>query len=180
MKRPWQAIDLEGGGLQSLNSELARRQRRPTRAYTLWLLFPLGLHRFYLDSPRGALGQLALTLIALFSGLLVHPAGFAALALVALWGVVDLFWIPRRLPEVNKQERIDLFMSAGAAPPPGYRGRYPDEADPEALLSDYAATKERERAGHQPANQGPEPGGRFPSFAEQERLLKEMNRNDTD
>ncbi len=173
MPRPWQALDLEGGGLQHLNSELARRRRRLPLAFALWLLFPLGAHRFYLDSPRTALGLPVLTALSLLGAALFPPAAVAGLVALAFWGIADLFWIPRRVPAVNKALRVALFMAGDAAPPPGYRGRYGDD-DPEAMLQDYTREKERERAGHQPVGRGAEGNRRFPSFAEQERLLRAM------
>jgi hypothetical protein len=58
----------------------------------------------------------------------------------------DAWWIDRRVTALNKHIRREVFL-AGEAPPPGYAGR--------VITA---------------------PGGRPPSFAEQERLLRELTR----
>ncbi|MDH5537331.1 MAG: hypothetical protein OEZ08_17400, partial [Betaproteobacteria bacterium] len=74
----------------------------------------------------------------------------AALAASALY---DLVRIEDRLTRINKQLRMQVYMSQTEGAPPGYTGRLTD------------------------APQQPQPGGgepRSPSFAEQERLLREL------
>ncbi len=174
----WKRLDLEGGGLQTLNLRLARALRRRRTAYLLWLLFPLGAHRAYLDDRRGSLGYGALTAAAAVLGLAWGwQAALVPAALLAAAAARDLWWIDRRLVELNKHIRMAAWLGHGAAPPPGWKGR-PLDDDPEALLADYVAEKERERAGHAPPSPGPapSPGRRVPSLAEQERMLRALAR----
>ncbi|MGM0412912.1 MAG: TM2 domain-containing protein [Pseudomonadota bacterium] len=177
MSRPWQKLDLSGGGLQSVNQKLAGRLRKRTTTWALWPLFPLGLHRLYLGDRRGAAALPLLTLGALVLWWAGWPPIAAALATVVLgWGVVDLFRIEGLRAEVNKTLRKQAFLGGGATPPAGYRGRYPQEAeDPEAAIAAYSAEKEQEHGGHMPPRTGgDDSGSRMPSFNEQEKMLREM------
>jgi hypothetical protein len=49
----WKTLDLDGGGLQQANLTRAQRPKRRRRA-DLLLAAALGLHRTYLETPRGA------------------------------------------------------------------------------------------------------------------------------
>lgn len=178
MSKAWKQLDLEGAGLQSLNAGLTRHMRKARTAYLLCLLFPLGLHRFYLKEPVGGALYVALSLTAPVLGLLgdwlaLIPMG-AALALLAF----DLVWIDRRVTRYNKSLRMAHYLKAGTRPPPNYQGRYPREDD----LDDYLAEKSRERGGHQPVDmqaldRDDADTRHVASFAEQEALLKEMIRH---
>jgi hypothetical protein len=147
MSGGWQGRDLGGGGLQSANAALVGRLKRRPLAYALLAAAPLGLHRAYLDSPRGAwawrIGTLAVAALAWWNA----SAGLAGAALLVLAAAWDAVWIDRRVTRLNKSLRREAYLGHGAAPPAGYRGR-----DPEAGVS------------------------RVPSFAEQERLLRELAR----
>jgi TM2 domain-containing membrane protein YozV len=184
MGKAWRNLNLDGGGLQAVNALLAARMRRRPQAYAAWILFPLGLHRFYLGEPRGGLAFLVLTATAALTGWFA-PAWWWLLPTVAVAGLAvhDLFWIDRRVVACNKELRMQLFLRSGRNPPAGYRGRYASEADTEAVRRDlgaYTALKEAERAGHvAPARDEPEgrsqaQGNRVPSFNEQEALLREL------
>lgn len=144
MSGTWRQQDLGGGGLQAANLALARRLKRRRRAYALLALAPLGLHRAYLDSPRGAWAWRAAGLAAVLLAWQGGGAGIAGAALLLLAAGADAFWIDRRITLLNKRIRREVYLAQGAEPPPGYRGR-----DPEGDL-------------------------RTPSFAEQERLLREI------
>lgn len=179
MRDAWKQLDLEGEGLQSLNLRYSRNMRRPRRAYALMLLFPFGLHRWYLKAPLGALAYPVLC--ALIPGLWWWQGEWMALvpALVLLLYLVwDLFWTPRRCVALNKTLRMHQFMRPGTRPPAGYRGRYVDET-----LEDYVQLKERERAGHPVAE--PEASEDHPaaeaqppaSFNQQEAMLQELIRS---
>lgn len=179
MSRPWQKLDLSGGGLQSVNQQLTRRLRKRTTTWALWPLFPLGLHRLYLGDRRGAIALPLLTLGALAIGWAGWLPVAAALATVVVgWGIVDLFRIERLRAEVNKTLRKSAFLGGGATPPAGYRGRYPAESDdPEAAIAAYSSEKEQEHGGHTPPRTGGDEGrDRMPSFNEQEKMLREMAR----
>jgi hypothetical protein len=143
----WQGRDLGGGGLQAANLALAHRQKRRARAYALLVFAPLGLHRAYLDSPRGAWVWRLATAAGIALGWWQPAAGWAAVAAMLVAAAADAIWIDRRVTALNKRLRREVYLGHGAAPPEGYRGR------------------------------DPEPGtGRVASFAEQERLLRELAR----
>lgn len=163
MPRAWQRLDLDGGGLQAANLRLARLLKRPRIARALLGLFALGAHRFYLDDRRGGLAYLAATLVtALGSAWDWRASAIGALAL-ALRAAFDWRWIDRRVAEVNKRLRREVFFGQGATPPPGFRGRYADAADDRA--DDDSPQADRKRP---------------PSFAEQERALREAARKRDD
>lgn len=149
MSDTWRGLDLGGGGLQAANIRLAQALKRRSRAYGLLAAFPLGLHRAYLDDRRGAWAYRLSTLGAALAALADWRAA-AAIALVVVGAAVyDIAWIDRRVVALNKAIRKQVYLSQGEGPPPGYRGREGDE--------DAA-------------------GQRAPSFAEQERLLRELSR----
>lgn len=171
MPSAWEKIDLEGSGLQSANLRLVRRLKKRVTAYMLWVLFPVGAHRIYLaDWPR-ALVYVALSSAAV--GLHLSAARWFALVPAAIAGacaLYDLIWIDRRVTWLNKQARMGEYLRAGSAPPPGFRGRYTDDAG----LDEYIRTKEAETGGHvQPVLSAKTPN-RAPSFAEQEKMLREL------
>lgn len=174
MGEAWKELDLGGEGLQSANIRLAGLLKRRGRAYALLALFPLGLHRDYLDDRRMGWVFRALTgaaLVSLALGPTWVAAGFAtALALLALH---DLRWIDDRVAALNKALRRKVYLSQGKGAPPGYRGRYTD-----AGLGDTLHEQETERPGNlPPAGEAlQDPRRRAPSFAEQEALLREIER----
>jgi hypothetical protein len=139
----WKRLDLAGAGLQRANLELAARLRRRGRAWALLAAAPLGLHRAYLDDPKGAWGWRLATALALVAASwdLRLAATIGAGMVIAL--VHDAWWIDRGVTVLNKRLRREVFL-AGAPPPPGYAGRDPDL-----------------------------PRRRPSSFAEQERALRE-------
>lgn len=175
MKKAWEKIDLEGGGLQAVNQRLSRTMKRHSLAYALWLLFPLGLHRHYLAAHKSGLVFPALTLLALLGGTLLHSLwALSPLLAVALFALYDLIWIDRQIVIQNKRIRMQVYLGTGAAAPAGYRGRYPEDTG----LDAYIREKEQERAGVQPVKTAPSAGqGRkAPSFAEQEAMLRELSK----
>lgn len=176
MSEAWKKMDLEGGGLQSLQLRLLRSQKKLPKAYASWLLFPLGLHRIYLKQPWFWLYPLA-AIGLLWSGLTL--IGGVLLGLIAAAAIYDLLHIPDWVSQVNKELRKSLWLNKKAPPPPvDFKGRY---SDYDSELQSYVKTKEQERAGH-PATRNQPQGGekgygagkRAPSFAEQERLLAEL------
>jgi len=159
MSESWKKMDLGGEGLQSLNMRLAREMKHRGTAYALLALFPLGLHRFYLQERWGGLALLALT--ALTVVLWATVGGWIALTplLPALGlAIVDLFWIDRRVVSHNKRVRKARFLRPGYRPPEGYQGRYTDEDDAQEA-GDSGRGKQR-----------------APSFAEQEAMLRQQAR----
>jgi len=185
MSTGWQKLDLEGGGLQAMNARLTARMRSRAWAYAAWVLFPLGLHRWYLAEPRGASAFAGLTAITVATAWLA-PAAWWLVPLAALLGFAafDLYWIDRRVVTYNKELRMKLFLRKGRKPPTDYRGRYTETTDAEQAhrdLADYQALKETERAGHTPsrstASPAPAPGrSRVPSFNDQEAMLRHLRK----
>jgi hypothetical protein len=136
----WKRLDLAGAGLQRANLELAARLKRRGRAWALLAAAPLGLHRAYLDEPRGAWGWRIATALALGAALWDWRLAAALLAGMVVALVHDAWWIDRRVTLLNKRIRRQVFL-AGEAPPPGYAGRDPDL--PQRRPSSFA---EQERA----------------------------------
>lgn len=157
MKDAWKNLDLGGGGLQSANLRLATLLKQRRTAWLLACAFPLGLHHDYLDDPRGAWSLRAVTLLA--AGALWYGISEAAIALAAVllaWALVDTRWIEPRLVKVNRRLRMQVYLGPGSGAPAGFRGHYTDD---------------------KPARDGAASGaGGAPSFAEQERLLRELAR----
>lgn len=173
MSEAWKKLDLEGEGLQSANLRLVRQMKRRTRAYTLLALFPLGLHRAYLDDTRGAWVYRIATLTAIATWWLGSAWGALGIATVAAaFALYDIRWIEDRAATINKVLRMKTYMSKNGAPAPrGFRGRYTDDS-----LDDYVKLKEQERGGHVLPGKDPalNSRSRAPSFAEQEAMLKAL------
>ena len=151
MTEAWKTLDLAGGGLQEANRILARVLRRKRTAYLLWLLFPVGAHRFYLAHARGGLAFAGGSAMLLAAGLAGWTAGaWIVASALAAFALLDLRWIDRRLTELNKRLRMQAYLRPVPGAPPGFSGRMADEADTS--------------------------GTRPPSFLEQERLLADIER----
>lgn len=182
MSNAWKNIDLEGGGLQSVNLAMAKAQRNKKRAYLLWLLFPLGAHRLYLHSSKGAAVFWLLSLFLIIS-ILVFGQQFVTLiaASMLFFAFYDLYWIDQQTTKLNKALRMHLYLNSdkSAAPPKDYRGRYTE--DSEDILNDYAAEKDQAKVSQRTEqNNAPKSGKKVLSFAEQEALLKEMSKSRAD
>ncbi len=163
MSEGWKRLDLEGGGLQAANLKLARVLKRRRLAYALLLAAPLGLHRTYLEEPRGAWAFRGLGLAAIVSFAAGIPfAGWAALSLLAGFAAHDIVWIEGRVARLNKALRMKVYLGQTTGAPAGFRGRFPIEEEAGAPLgeTDLLFT----------------PDGRARSFAEQEALLRALAR----
>lgn len=174
MSDTWKKIDLEGQGLHAVNLEFVRRQKKLRTAYWLWLLFPLGGHRIYLNSRRAGSFYAAATTLGLVLFFTVGAMGpwiWLAEFVVALW---DLRSIEPRVAQLNKELRMALYLQGNTAPPRGYRGRYIDGID--QTLPEYTAIKEGEvpGVGTAPNRSLNEQKRRHPSFSEQEAMLQEL------
>lgn len=173
MPDAWKHLNLQGEGLQSLNLRLTRLLRKPRRAYMLMLLFPLGLHRAYLDDALGTwawrAGSLAVAALLLWA----RPWGFLSLALLAVALLADAWRTEKRCAAYNRGLRRRMYFSPGAEPPKGFRGRRLGDAADD--LQDYLAQKSGESPSpHVPVTRPAD--SRAPSFNEQETLLKELAR----
>ncbi len=128
MGKQWEAMDLEGGGLQQVQLAYRAAARTLSGAYLRWLLFPLGWHRFYLRDSRGGILYPLASLAAVVVQL---AAGWPWLwAVPALGGVFDLFWIPGRVVRINKDLRLRTMMSrTRRGAPRGFKGHYTDQSD---------------------------------------------------
>lgn len=176
MSKAWKSLDLEGGGLQTINQALTAKMKSRLAAYGLWLLFPLGLHRFYLRQVVPAIFALiGLDLIAV-AGLVMFGfgGGWSFLLPLAVAGLYELWWIDRRVTEINKELRMNLYLRKGYSPPKDYRGRV---ADNDQLIEDYQLEKEQEKVGGTAKEATPSLGRQHVmSFSEQEKLLREMKK----
>lgn len=171
MGKAWTKLDLEGGGLQSANLRLAALLRKRGTAYALLALFPSGLHRDYLRDRRGAWLYRAGSLFCIAAFLFSQPAVSGVLfALLAAAALRDLFGTERLVAQFNKQLRMQIYINQTEGAPQGFKGRYSDDA-----LDEYLQIKDQERAGGEP-HAAPAHGrpSRVPSFAEQEKLLREL------
>lgn len=76
-----------------IEQRIANDRKSVVVAYLL-LIFAgwFGVHRFYLGRTGSAVAQLLMTLVGLFTFLLV--IGIVPLAIVGIWLVVDLFLVP--------------------------------------------------------------------------------------
>lgn len=184
MKKAWQKLPLDGGGLQAVNAVLTQNMRSRTLAYLAWIGFPAGLHRWYLHEFVGALVYIGLSLLFLIA-VFAAPPYVWLLPAIAMTGfaLFDLYWIDGRVVAYNKALRIQLFLRKGQQTPTDYQGRYTDSTpdDQESEIRAYSREKEQERAGHRnspsPArSQADQPSKRAPSFNEQEAMLRELHR----
>ncbi len=177
MSDGWKKLDLEGEGLQAINLRISRLQKRRLIAYALWLAFPTGSHRFYLNTSATGLVYIGLSVATVVLWFGFDQQNLAVVPLLAelIYAVYDLAWIDRRVNDINKALRMTLYIGAGAAPPPGYTGRYAQ--DSEEILDEYRKIKEQEKVGIQPTKTPGDrygEGRRLPSFAEQEAMLREL------
>ena len=79
---------------------IVRSQREVWLAYVLLIfLGTLGIHRFYVGDSSGGVAQLVLTLIGWATSWLLF--GFALLAVVLVWLIVDLFLMPDLVRRAN-------------------------------------------------------------------------------
>ncbi|MGE4531785.1 MAG: TM2 domain-containing protein, partial [Acidithiobacillus sp.] len=162
---------------------LQKLQKKSLWGYLYWCLFPFGGHRFYLEEPLAWVYPLvtaAIIILALL-GLIWVAVAVAVLMLgAALW---DLSRIGLWISAYNKALRkASWFAKQSPAAPANYQGRSDTGEDPaqwQRELQNYTQTKEGERAGHPaergaPAKKGFAPGQRRLSFAEQEKLLRDL------
>ncbi|MDH5378433.1 MAG: NINE protein [Gammaproteobacteria bacterium] len=173
MKDNWKTLDLEGGGVQTINLQFIRLQKRSIIAYLMWPGFFLGLHRFYLAKPLSATIYL-LFFVVLLLLISVFNISIWFMFLELPFALYDLFWIPTAVTAYNKALRIKLYSQSAAAPPAGYQGRrFATEQDTD-LIKDYINLKDKERAGV---------GGtevtskqQIPTLAQQEKLLRALQK----
>lgn len=155
MSEAWRGLDLGGGGLQAANIRLAQALKRRSRAYGLLAVFPLGLHRAYLDDPRGAWLYRAASVIAVATAVMDWRLAVPIGCLIAAALVLDIFWIDRRIVALNKAIRVKVYLSQSDGAPQGFKGQYTDD-------------------------DAPVRASRTPSFAEQEQMLRELARQRRD
>lgn len=173
MSEAWKQLNLDGEGLQSISLKLAQQFKQRNKAYRLLGLFPLGLHRSYLDHPTGAYLYRTLSVAALAAVIWHAPwMALALLGVMLLGALYDIRWIDDRVAALNKAMRIQAYRSRPAANVPAdFRGHYVDDA-----LEDWINLKETERGGH--VRPGMDPAfnsqTRAPSIAQQEAMLRAM------
>ena len=157
----WKNLDLGGGGLQTANLRLAALLRKRRVACALLALFPLGLHRTYLHDRRGAWIYRAATLLGVAAFFFGQPlvAGLTLAGGVA-FAIYDAMHLDDAVARVNKRLRMQVYLSQSAGAPQGFKGHYTDEQERTAREPGPTATVQ--------------PSPRAPSFAEQERRLREL------
>ena len=179
MSEAWKNLDLEGDGLQAISLKLAQQMKQRKRAYGLLLLYPLGLHRAYLENPLGAWLYRAGFALALLGYFVLHRrcVGSAFIILLTAAAVYDVRWIDDRIAELNKALKLAAYRARPKTAPAGFRGRYTDDNLPENAenpLDDYLEVKAKERGGHVRPGEDVayNSNKRVPSIAQQEALLK--------
>lgn len=95
-----------------INSEVLRHGKQLSVCYLLVIFFGfLGLHRFYLEEKTTAFIQLLMTLTGLLT--LFFLVGYLILMLVALWLIIDAFWILGKVEAYNHhlEDTLKAFVS---------------------------------------------------------------------
>lgn len=153
MKKSWQAHDLEGKGLQSINLAYLAAKKDLRKSYLLTALFPLGAHQIYLRNWKKAGVYLLLTVLLIattpYAPFISALLGFAEFILV----FSDIKRMESIISEYNKSLKIQLSLQKDNAAPVNFEGKYHDKSDTE-----------------QKSEQ------KILSFAEQEKLLNELNK----
>jgi len=178
MSEYWKHQNLDGNGLQTINQQYSRLQKNIRTAYFLCALFPLGVHQFYLKSAgRGTLflGLSVITII-LFAIPSISPifASSLFLAEIALLGI-DILKMDDQVIHFNKNLKMRLSLQTNTSPPEDFRGRYRDETP----IDDYVSIKNNEITAFETKKNGAGKSRIF-SFAEQEKLIKEMHQKKTE
>ena len=167
----WKKLSIASEGLQSANIELVALLKKRRIAYALLAVFPLGLHRDYLENRAGAWGYRFISLTALVLALAGHHViALTLLASAFIFAIYDLRWIDDRVATLNKAARMKVYKKPGLTAPKAFRGHYVDME-----IDDYL----QEKPGDQsiPATGGPRPTKRVPSFSEQEAMLREIQKS---
>ncbi len=69
-------------------------------AYLLWFFFGgLGVHRFYLGQTTSAVAMLVLTIVGIFTSIIL--IGIPLLMAVGVWLLIDIFLIPDLTRQAN-------------------------------------------------------------------------------
>ncbi len=171
MGKTWTKLDLEGGGLQSANLRLAIMLKKHGTAYALLALFPLGLHRDYLQDRRGAWLYRGASGLGIAAYLLGQPVlSLVLLAALAAGAIYDLLQIDGNITRINKVLRMQVYLGQSAGAPAGFKGNYTDSPREEDLK-----IKDQEHTAR--VDESVATGSRAPrvlSFNEQEKLLREL------
>ena len=94
-------------------AETAKNPPRQARvAYALLAVFPLGMHRAYLDDNRGAWAYRNCSLLAIAAWVIGRPVAFwILLGMLALFALYDIGWIGRRLRNLGTVAARDATES---------------------------------------------------------------------
>ena len=169
MSEYWKHQNLEGNGLQTINQQYARLSRNTKIAYILCLFFPFGLHQFYLKSFVRASLFLSLSMVAvgMYTTSPLISSIFLLTEIILL--AVDVFQIDKRVIDFNKNLKMNLSLQINSAAPKDFQGRYHDDSP----IDDYLSLKNNEVTAFE-TKENKTTKNRVYSFAEQEKLLKEM------
>lgn len=95
-----------------INTEVLRHGKQLSVCYLLVIFFGfLGLHRFYLEEKMTAFIQLFMTITGLLT--LFFILGYLILMIVALWLIIDAFWILGKVKTYNShlEETLKIFVT---------------------------------------------------------------------
>ncbi len=176
MSKTWQNINLEVDGLQSANLQFIKYQKKPLTAYVLWLLFPLGLHRFYLKSVATGLLYWLLTSLALYHSITTSTSKVIFFLPIIAWAIYDVHWIRERIIVLNKALRIQIF--SGQNKRQALEQNKPT-VNSQTLIHEYTRIKNTEAQDRQPPSSPTNllaEKKRIPSIAEQEQMLQAIRK----
>jgi len=176
MSKTWQNINLKADGLQSANLKFIKHQKKPLTAYTLWLLLPLGLHRFYLKSMAIGLLYWLFTSLSLYLSITTSVPTVVFFLPVFAWGIYDLYWMRERIVALNKALRMQIFLGQNNSQT---LEQNKPTINSQTLIHEYTRIKNTEAKNLQtpttPTNQSAVKK-RIPSFAEQEQMLQAIRK----
>ncbi len=175
MSEFWKHQNLDGSGLQSINQRYIRLKRKTRTAHLMLALFPLGAHQFYLKKTKRGLLYLALSLVASIV-FFISPLAAAFLFLAELVPLfIDAKNTERDVSNFNKKLKMTLSLQSNIAMPKNFKGRYHDDSP----IDDYLSIKDKEVTVFETKRNPTSTNSRVFSFDEQEKLLKEMNKEKT-
>ena len=155
MKKVWQQQVLDGDGLQSINLNYIAQKKDSKKAYLLAAFYLFGLHQFYLGNKKRGVVYCILTIAVLITmNFAVFIGALIAFAQIIMM-FIDVKQIENQVATFNKNLKMELAFQQNNKPPHSFKGRFVDDnAQANADGSHQAIL----------------------SFAEQEALIRQMNR----
>jgi len=172
MSEYWKTQDLDGDGLQTINQYYSRLKRESKTAYFLCTLFPIGAHQFYLKAHKKGYAYLALTIVSLIALTFSNIVALIIFLIEIVILTIDTIQLEDKVNRYNKNLKMNLSLQTNNAPAKDYRGRYTDDSP----VEDYEKIKSNEITAFE-TKKNNDNKSKIYSFAEQERMLREMNEN---